>query len=82
MNKALTIIVATSFLAGFAADASARKSDKRPYQSMTRDGMTTGQARAKSYTGGNSALKGNNGNSGQGSNSLGNIQGGNIGAGK
>ncbi|MGM4905979.1 hypothetical protein AB8B21_07135 [Tardiphaga sp. 866_E4_N2_1] len=32
--------------------------------------------------GSNAALKGNNGNSGQGDNSLGNIKGGNVGAGK
>jgi hypothetical protein len=42
--------------------------------------MTTGSGRT--YTGGNAALKGNNGNSGQGDNSLGNIKGGNVGAGK
>jgi hypothetical protein len=42
--------------------------------------MTTGSAR--SYRGNNAELMGNNGNSGQGDNSLGHIQGGNIGGGK
>jgi hypothetical protein len=43
-------------------------------------GKATGTARG--FSGNNAELMGNNGNSGQGSNSLGHIQGGNIGGGK
>jgi hypothetical protein len=47
---------------------------------MNTRGMTTGSARG--YRGSNAELMDNNGNSGQGSNSLGNISGGNMGGGK
>lgn len=79
MSKILTLVTAAALLVGFAAEASAGKG--RKHHSQTQGSMTTGQSRP-GYTGGNAALQGNNGNSGQGSNSLGNIKGGNIGGGK
>lgn len=79
MGKAITLGIAAVLAIGFAADASAGKA--RKHHSQTQDRVTTGQARS-GYTGGNAALQGNSGNSGQGSNSLGNIKGGNIGGGK
>lgn len=83
MKKIMTIGATALLLAGATmSTASAEKSRVRnPSQSVnTEQGMTTGSART--YTGGNAAIKGNNGNSGQGDNSLGNIKGGNVGAGK
>lgn len=81
MSKVLTLFTALALLVGFAADASADKGRKHHSQSQTQGSITTGQS-LSGYTGGNAALQGNNGNSGQGSNSLGNIKGGNIGGGK
>lgn len=81
MRKTLALLTAAAIVAGFATDAMAGKARKHNSQA-SQDRMTTGQARPGSYTGGNAALQGNNGNSGQGSNSLGHIKGGNIGAGK
>jgi hypothetical protein len=83
MQKIMTIGATALLLAGATmSTASAEKSRARhPNQSVNMgQGMTTGSGRT--YTGGNAALKGNNGNSGQGDNSLGNIRGGNVGAGK
>ncbi|MET0407530.1 MAG: hypothetical protein ABW006_04095 [Hyphomicrobium sp.] len=84
MMKFVTCATAAILLAGTLSGATAGTSHKRNVnRGMTsQDGMTTGQARSGTYTGGNAALQGNNGNSGQGSNSLGHIKGGNIGAGK
>lgn len=79
MSKILTLVTAVALLVAFAAEASAGKG--RKHHSQTQGSMTTGQSRS-GYTGGNAALQGNNGNSGQGSNSLGNIKSGNIGGGK
>lgn len=82
MKKVLTIGAAALVVAAtMATPAAAKKMKRHSGQGMsTSQGMTTGQGRG--YTGGNAAMQGNNGNSGQGSNSLGNIKGGNIGAGK
>lgn len=81
MSRILTLVAAATLIVGFTADASAGKGRKHQSQTQTQSTMTTGQSRT-GYTGGNAALQGNNGNSGQGSNSLGHIKGGNIGAGK
>jgi hypothetical protein len=57
------------------------RNPRQGYQGMNmRRGMTTGSARK--HRANNAELMDNNGNSGQGDNSLGNIKGGNIGAGK
>lgn len=78
LNLGVAALIATTAMA---TQASAKKMKRHNAQGMnTSQGMTTGQGRG--YTGGNAAMQGNNGNSGQGSNSLGNIKGGNIGAGK
>lgn len=82
MKKFLTLsAVALIAASALATPAAAKEMKRHNTQGMsTSQGMTSGQGRG--YTGGNSALQGNNGNSGQGSNSLGNIKGGNIGGGK
>jgi hypothetical protein len=84
MKKILTIGAAALLLVGatMLSPASAAKSRRHhTTQGVTpSQGMTT--ASGRTLTGGNAALKGNNGNSGQGDNSLGNIKGGNVGAGK
>jgi hypothetical protein len=83
MSKILTIGATALVLAGATMSTASAESSRRhrAVQGVnTGEGMTTGTGRT--YTGGNAALKGNNGNSGQGNNSLGNIKGGNIGAGK
>lgn len=82
MNKIVTILTSIMLVACFIGDASARSAQKHQSQATMQDRPTTGQARAGSYIGGNAALQGNNGNSGQGSNSLGHIKGGNVGGGK
>ncbi len=81
MSKILTLVTAVALFAGLVAEASAGSGRKHHSQTQTQGSMTTGQFRS-GYTGGNAALQGNNGNSGQGSNSLGHIKGGNIGDGK
>ncbi|WP_398471738.1 hypothetical protein [Tardiphaga sp.] len=81
MSKILTLVTAVALFACFVAEASAGNGRKQHSHTQTHGSMTTGQSRS-GYTGGNAALQGNNGNSGQGSNSLGHIKGGNIGGGK
>lgn len=81
MSKILTLVTAVALFTGFVAEASAGNGRKHHSQTQTQGSVTTGQSRS-GYTGGNAALQGNNGNSGQGSNSLGHIKGGNIGGGK
>ncbi|KAA0069895.1 hypothetical protein [Tardiphaga sp. P9-11] len=83
MQKIIAISATALLLVGATmSPASAEKSRRNHTQQgvTSGQGMTTGTGRT--YTGGNAALKGNSGNSGQGDNSLGNIKGGNIGAGK
>lgn len=81
MIKVLTLVTAAALFAGFVAEASASNGRKHHSQTQTKGSMTTGQPRS-GYTGGNAALQGDNGNSGQGSNSLGHVKGGNVGGGK
>lgn len=77
MKKLIALTtVAVMSVAFTAAPAAAKKMKHRhahASQSMGGSGM------APSQTGGNAALSGNNGNSGQGDNSLGHIKGGNLG---
>jgi hypothetical protein len=82
MQKIITISATALLLVGATmSPASAEKSRRyHTQQGTSGQGMTTGTGRT--YTGRNAALKGNSGNSGQGDNSLSNIKGGNIGAGK
>lgn len=69
MKKVFAIAAAALLVVGFTIDAASAKHRRHHGK--------------PSYTGGNAALSGNNGNSGSGSNALGgNIKGGNIGAGK
>ena len=78
MKKILSATAAALLIAGLSAvPASA---EKRLRHMQTRSQSTTGSA--PWARGNNAELVGNNGNSGQGSNSLGHIQGGNIGGGK
>jgi hypothetical protein len=81
MKKILAMAMAGLMIASFSVTgASAKK--HRTHKSA--HGMTTGMGSGPStgMTGGNAALSGNNGNSGSGPNSVGHVQGGNIGAGK
>lgn len=85
MKNVLTIGAAVLLIAGATVtEASAKKMRHHSRQSSQGatmgQGTTTGSARG--LGGNNAELMGNNGNSGQGSNSLGHIQGGNIGGGK
>jgi hypothetical protein len=83
MQKILTICVAALLCAGVTISvASAEKSRRHNSTQSASSGQGTTPGAARPYTGGNAALKGNNGNSAQGDNSLGNIKGGNIGGGK
>jgi hypothetical protein len=85
MKKLIAVTTATLIVAGMTtapAFAKHRKHHSRHYMSSempssARSGGTVGMTR-----GNNAELMGNNGNSAQGSNSLGHIQGGNIGGGK
>jgi hypothetical protein len=81
MKKFLAAAAATLIVATFTLDAASARHRYRghyyhhhyhPYMSYGRTGGYWG----------NAAMSGNNGNSGSGSNSLGHIRGGNIGAGK
>jgi hypothetical protein len=83
MKKILTIGATVLLLAGATMSTASAEKSRRHHSVQgvnSSQGMTSGAGR--SYSGGNAALKGNNGNSGQGDNSLGNIKGGNVGAGK
>jgi hypothetical protein len=78
MNKMFFSVVAVLLMAGLSAGPASAKSKRHGmHHSMKMpSGMTTGRS---SMTGGNAALSGNNGNSGSGSNSVGNVKGGNAG---
>jgi hypothetical protein len=85
MKKIMTIGAAALLVAGATVTGACAKSMRRNHRhhvhSMSMgQGTTTGTARG--FSGNNAELMGNNGNSGQGSNSLGHIQGGNVGGGK
>ncbi len=77
MKRCLSVMVAALLITGLSA-APASAKHRRHHMRHASDGMTTGLAPIP----GSAALSGNNGNSGSGSNSVGHIQGGNIGAGK
>ena len=71
MKKLLSVTIAALLVAGLSAGSAFAK--HRRYHAKTGySGMMTG----------NAAMRGNHGNSASGSNSVGHIQGGNIGAGK
>ncbi|MDB5550212.1 MAG: hypothetical protein JWL86_196 [Rhizobium sp.] len=78
MKKLLSITVVALLIAGLTAVPASAKKRHRHIQSNIH---STTEARS-SIGGSNAELMGNNGNSGQGGNSLGNILGGNIGGGK
>jgi hypothetical protein len=78
MKKFLTITITALMATGFTVGAASAKKMHRSHKASQAYGMN----RASGVTTGNAAMSGNNGNSGQGSNSLGHIQGGNIGGGK
>jgi hypothetical protein len=83
MQKVLTVCAAALIFACASMSTASAEHSRRNQsaQSATSSqGTTTGTART--FAGGNAALKGNNGNSAQGDNALGNIKGGDIGAGK
>lgn len=89
MKKIMTFGAVALLVAGATiTDASAKKMrhhHRHSGQGMSQGmnmgpGTTTGAGRG--YGGNNAELMGNNGNSAQGSNSLGHIQGGNLGGGK
>jgi hypothetical protein len=77
MTKMVSTVVAALLMAGLSAGAASAKQKRHGMHGSAKmqSGMTTGQSR----TGGNAALSGNNGNSGSGDNSLGNVKGGNAG---
>jgi hypothetical protein len=78
MKKLFSLTAAGLLVAGLtvsAADAKHRRHHHMHHASMHRK-MTTGMG------GNNAELMGNNGNSASGSNSLGHIKGGNVGAGE
>jgi hypothetical protein len=83
MKRFMTIGATALLLVGATMSTASAEKSRRHHSTQSVNmgqGMTSGAGRT--YTGGNAALKGNSGNSGQGDNSLGNIKGGNIGAGK
>jgi hypothetical protein len=83
MKKLLVIGAAALLLTGTTlSTASAEKSRRHQSNQGVNPSQRVKAGDGRTYTGGNAALKGNNGNSAQGDNSLGNIKGGNIGAGK
>lgn len=81
MKKLLTITITALVATGLSVGAASAKKMHKSHKTTQSSGMTTGSGMG-SPTGGNAALSGNSGNSGQGSNSLGHIQGGNVGGGK
>jgi hypothetical protein len=81
MKKFFSVAATALLVAGLSVGVASAKPRKHAARS-THSGMqgaTTGSAPMR---GNNAELMGNNGNSASGSNSLGHIQGGNIGAGK
>jgi hypothetical protein len=85
MKKLLSIAVATLLIAGLSVGWTSanhlRHHSMHGHPSMKMHSrMTTG--RPSMVRGNNAELMGNNGNSGSGNNSLGHIQGGNLGGGK
>jgi hypothetical protein len=81
MKKFATITITALMAAGLTVGAaSARKLHRSHHSSRT--SQAYGMSPASGPFTGNAAMSGNNGNSAQGSNSLGHIQGGNIGGGK
>ena len=79
MEKILSVTASAMLIAGLAISPASAK--KRQRDMHTQSQKTTGAA-SPMVRGNNAALLGNNGNSGQGDNSLGHIKGGNIGGGK
>ncbi len=78
MKKILSLTTVTLLVAGISIGTASAKSHHRPGAKI-RSHVTTGSAPVP--RGNNAELMGNNGNSGQGSNSLGHIKGGNVGGG-
>ncbi|MET0219766.1 MAG: hypothetical protein ABW213_03830 [Tardiphaga sp.] len=78
MKKFATIAITALLATGMTVGAASAKKMHRSHKNSHAYGMS----RASGPFTGNAAMSGNNGNSGQGSNSLGHIQGGNIGGGK
>jgi hypothetical protein len=78
MKKLLTVAATALLVAGFSAGSASAKHRRHHVKPMP-SGMTTGSAPIR---GNNAELMGNNGNSANGSNSLGHIKGGNIGGGE
>jgi hypothetical protein len=84
MNKLLSIAAATLLIAGLSAGSASanhrRHHGMHGHHSMKMHSRMT--TRPSMVRGNNAELMGNNGNSGSGNNSLGHIQGGNLGGGK
>jgi hypothetical protein len=78
MKKLLAITTTALMIAGFSVSAASAKK----YHKHSKPNHSSSARPSAGFTGGNAAMSGNNGNSASGSNSLGNIKGGNIGGGK
>lgn len=78
MKKFLTITITALMATSFTVGAASAKKMHRSHKASQAYGMS----RDAGPSTGNAAMSGNNGNSGQGDNSLGHIKGGNIGGGK
>jgi hypothetical protein len=77
--KKLIAVTATALLVAGISTSSASAKHRRHHVRASQSEMITGTSPMR---GNNAELRGNNGNSASGSNSLGHIQGGDIGGGK
>jgi hypothetical protein len=82
MQKLFVVASAAVIIASISVAPASAKQRKQHIRHHMSSGQSSGTVGSAPMRGNNAELMGNSGNSGQGSNSLGNIQGGNVGGGK